>query len=111
MAVSDDFLEYIEDQLSELHITRRKMFGGAGLYRDGKIFGLVADDTVYFKVDDSNRMKYLDSGSSKFKPFPDKEMYMSYYDVPPEVLEDSAEFSSWALLSLKIPSSKKRKKK
>lgn len=111
MAVSNDFLEYVEDQLSELQITHRKMFGGAGLYRDGKVFGLVADDTVYFKVDDSNRMKYLDSGSSKFKPFPDKEMYMSYYEIPPEVLENSVELCSWALLSLKIPSSKKGNRK
>ena len=111
MAVSDDFLEYVKDQLSDLKITHRKMFGGAGLYRNGKIFGLVADDTVYFKVDHSNRMIYLDAGSFKFKPFPDKTATMPYYEVPPEVLEDSVEFCSWALLSLKIPASKKRKNK
>ena len=46
MAVSDDFLEYVKDQLSDLQISHRKMFGGAGLYRNGKLFGLVADDTV-----------------------------------------------------------------
>ncbi len=111
MAVSDEFLEYLKDQLSELQVTHRKMFGGAGLYRGGKIFGLVADDTVYLKVDDSNRIDYENEGSSRFKPFPDKEMYMQYYEIPPRVLEDSAEFSSWALISLKIPSSTKRKKK
>jgi len=29
------------------------MFGGAGLYRDGKMFGLIADDVAYLKADDS----------------------------------------------------------
>lgn len=56
MAVSNDYLEYIVDQLLAWgEVTVRKMFGGAGLYRDGKMFGLVADDVVYLKVDDSNR--------------------------------------------------------
>lgn len=53
MAVSDDFLNYVLDQLSRWgHVTVRRMFGGAGLYRDGKMFGLIADDIAYLKADD-----------------------------------------------------------
>ena len=67
MAVSNDFLEYIRDQLREWGpISVRKMFGGAGLYRDGKMFGLVADDVIYLKVDDTNRGKYEAVGSGFF---------------------------------------------
>ena len=51
MAVSNDFLEYVLDQFSAWgEVTVRKMFGGAGLYRDGKMFGLVADNVAYLKV-------------------------------------------------------------
>ena len=42
MSVSDEFLEFLLDQLSGWGgVTARKMFGGAGLYRDGKMFGLI----------------------------------------------------------------------
>jgi DNA transformation protein len=41
MAVSNDYLDYVTEQLSEFgEITIRKMFGGAGLYFDELIFGL-----------------------------------------------------------------------
>ncbi len=86
MAISEDFLFYVLDQLSELGVTYRKMFGGAGLYRNGKVFGLIADATVFLKVDDSNRNSFTDAGSLQFRPFPDKEMLMPYYEVPPSVL-------------------------
>lgn len=29
------------------------MFGGAGLYRDGVMFGILDDDAVFFRVDDA----------------------------------------------------------
>lgn len=111
MAVSEEFLTYVLDQLSELGVTHRKMFGGAGLYRDKKIFGLIADETVYLKVDDSNRKQYLDTGCMQFKPFPDKDMHMPYYEIPASVLEDSSEFCEWAVVSLRIPSSQKTNKR
>ncbi len=54
MPVSDDFLNYVLDQLSAWgSVSVRRMFGGAGLYREGRMFGLIADDVVYLKVDDA----------------------------------------------------------
>ena len=58
MSVSEAFLAYVLDQLSGWGgVSARKMFGGAGLYRDGKMFGLIADDVTYLKVDDANRRR------------------------------------------------------
>ncbi len=108
MAVSDAFLEYMSDQLSTWGgVTSRKMFGGAGLYRDGKMFALIADDVAYLKVDDSNREKYLKAGSSPFQPYPDKPNTMPYYEIPPDVLEDPNELISWSKEALDIQLSKK----
>jgi DNA transformation protein len=108
MAVSDDYLEYVVDQLSTWgEVSVRKMFGGAGLYRDGKMFGLVAENVAYLKVDDTNRDKFLKAGSSPFKPYPDKPAMMSYFEIPPDILENPAELAEWAAESLSIQ--KKRK--
>lgn len=108
MAVSDDYLEYLLDQLSTWGgVTSRKMFGGAGLYRDGKMFALIADDVAYLKVDDSNRDKYLAAGSAPFQPYPDKPNTMPYYEIPPDVLESPNDLISWAKASLAIQKKKK----
>ena len=103
MTVSDSFLDYLIDQLSGFRdVSARKMFGGAGLYCDGKVFAFVADDMVYFKVDDTNREKYVKAGSKPFQPFPDKPTLMSYFEIPADVLEDSDELIKWADESLSI---------
>jgi len=61
--VSDDYLDYVLDLYSTWGgVSVRKMFGGAGLYREGRMFALIADDTVYLKVDDSNRPVYEERG-------------------------------------------------
>ncbi len=83
------------------------MFGGAGLYRDGKMFGLIADDVVYLKVDDSSREGFIQAGSSPFKPYPNKKTVMPYYEIPPEIMEDTEELIKWAKLSLDISGKKK----
>ncbi|EGW41393.1 TfoX/Sxy family protein [Desulfosporosinus sp. OT] len=50
MAVSESFKEYVVDQLVELgFVTVKKMFGGAGIYHDGLIFGLLADDVLILR--------------------------------------------------------------
>ena len=90
MAVSDDCLNFVLDQLSGWRdVSARRMFGGVGLYCGGTIFGVIADNVAYLKVDDSNRDEFLEAGSSRFDPYPDKVNVASYsyYEIPPEVLE------------------------
>ncbi len=108
MPVSNDFLDYILDQLARWgDVSVKRMFGGAGLYRDGKMFGLVANTVVYLKVDDTNRDKFLLRESSPFKPFPNRPTILSFYQLPEDVLESPEEFIEWAEESLSIQ--KKRK--
>ena len=103
MPLSDEFTAYVLDQLfAWREVTARKMFGGVGLYCDGLMFGLMADDVVYLKVDDSNRQTFVDAGCGPFRPYPDKSTEMSYYEVPPDVLETPPELGEWAQRSLAI---------
>jgi DNA transformation protein and related proteins len=102
MAVSDDYLHYVLDQLAGLgHLASRRMFGGVGLYHDERFFALISRDTLYFKVNDSNRRHYEERGMERFRPFDDKPQWsMTYYTVPADVLEDAEECVIWARKSV-----------
>ncbi len=90
MSVSEGYIDYLLDQLNGLgDIGVRKMFGGAGLYLNGVFFAIVADDLLYFKVDDSNLHDYLSAGMMKFHS-------LRYYEVPAEVVEDREALAEWA---------------
>lgn len=109
MAVSDAFLTYVLDQLSRLGgVSARRMFGGAGLYRDGKMFGLIADDVAYLKVDDSNREEFVKAGSEAFIPYREKGNMtaMPYHTIPPQVLENGEGLYRWARRSMKFSTSR-----
>jgi DNA transformation protein and related proteins len=106
MPVSSDYLDYVLDQLRPFgNVVARRMFGGVGLYADGFFFGII-DDTVYFKVDDSNRADYEARRSRKFavtmgKDAP-REVSMSYYAVPEDVLEEPDDLKVWARKALAV---------
>lgn len=76
------------------HVTARAMFGGHGLYRDRAIFGLIADDRLYFKTDDTTRHLYEQYHAEPFTYSKQGKKYqMSYYEVPVEVMENPGELS------------------
>jgi DNA transformation protein len=107
MRVGDTFRDYVLGQLAEVkHVHARAMFGGIGLYADDLFFGLVAADTLYFKVDDTSRPAYEAAGMGPFRPFADKPMTMSYYQVPVAVLEDAADLTAWANAAITVAAAK-----
>lgn len=110
MPVSDEYLTYVVDQLDDLGpVQSKRMFGGAGLYFEGLFFGLIADDVLYFKVDDSNRADYEASGMGPFQPYPDKKVVMQYYEVPIDVLENRNTLRDWAEKAVRIAERKTKK--
>jgi DNA transformation protein len=97
----DDFVEHVCDLLAPLGAVRaRAMFGGHGIYVDEVFCAIVAGDTLYFKVDDHNRADYEALGYAPFKPFDDKPMVMSYYEVPAEVMDRRNALVEWARKAL-----------
>ena len=103
MAISDDFLEYVLEQLSTWgEVRARRMFGGAGLYRQGNMFGLIADDVAYLKVGRLNQEDFEKAGSRPFQPYPDRKTTMPYWAIPVEVLEDREELARWAEKALAV---------
>jgi DNA transformation protein len=108
MSVSADFVTYVVDQLAATAtVVSRRMFGGVGLYANELFFGLIAEDALYFKVDDSNRPDYVSRGSKPFRPrarAPDA-YSMSYFEVPADVIEDTDELGRWARKALSVAAS------
>lgn len=88
-------------------IRARSMFGGVGLYSGELFFALIADDTVYFKVDASTRPEFEARGMGPFRPFGDAGGTMQYYQVPEDVLEDPETLRPWAEKALAIARQKK----
>lgn len=103
MPVSNSYRDYVLEQLAVAgSVTAKKMFGGVGLYLDGLFFALIADDRLYFKVDDTNRSDYEAVGMGSFQPYDDKPYTMQYYEVPVEILEDGVDLCIWAKKALAV---------
>lgn len=97
MAVNPGFLDHVVEQLNGSEdVSTRKMFGGAGIYLNGKIVGIIVEAELYLKVSEGNMEDYINRGMKQFIPFEDKPMKMPYYEVPSEVLEDRDELQRWA---------------
>ena len=111
MAVKDDYLQYVLEQLAGLgKVSARRMFAAVGLYHEDRFFAIIAGDTLYFKVNDGNRGDYERRGMDRFRPYPDRPaVSMTYYEVPADVLEDADECAAWARKSSAIASAARKK--
>ena len=111
MPVSPSFRTFVLDQLSRAvpRIRARSMFGGVGIYGGDLFFALIADDTLYFKVDDSNRPDFERLGMRPFQPYGEEGEVMQYYQVPAELLEDVAALRPWVERAMAVAARKKRK--
>jgi len=108
MAVKEEFLNYIKDQLSELgEIETKKMFGGIGFFKQGFMFAMIGGDTFKLKVDESNKMDFEAKG---MKPHhsTSKKKGMPYWEVPVDVLEDKSVLTQWAKNSYNIAAKNKK---
>ena len=112
MPVQPQYLAYILEQLAALSSLRpNRMFGGVGLYSDGLFFGLIDDDTLYFKTSPENIEQYRSRNMPKFMPFPDKTgAVMGYHQVPADVIEDAETLVAWARQSVAIALASQAKK-
>ena len=67
MAFSKEYAEHILDLLEPLGtISIKRMFGGGGVYWGASMFALIADEVLYFKVDDESMDDFKAAGSEPF---------------------------------------------
>ena len=104
MAVQPQYLAYILEQLAGINnLHSRRMFGAVGLYSGELFFGLIDDDTLFFKTDGSNAADYTSRNMPRFMPFPERpEAVMAYYQVPADIVEDNESMEIWARKSVAV---------
>ncbi len=93
-----EFVTHVVDMLEPLGpVSAKRMFGGYGIYLDGMMFALVADDTLYLKVDDESRSEFAAAGLEPFRYSKKGKTYeMSYHAAPEDALEDAELLREWA---------------
>lgn len=63
----DDFRAHVVELLAPLGAVRtRSMFGGVGIYQGDLFFALIADGTLYLKVDRENEARFVAEGLGPF---------------------------------------------
>jgi DNA transformation protein len=111
MPVSAQFREYALEQMGRVEpVTARAMFGGVGIYSSGLFFALIDDDTVYLKVDDTNRADFQAAGMGPFRPFGEDSPSMNYFELPAELLEEPDRLRPWMHKALEVARRKRRKR-
>ena len=93
-----EFVDYLHEVFAVFGtIHARRMFGGYGLYHEGVMFALVADDTLYLKANaqTAGYFKKLDLPPFEYRKG-DQTVKMSYYLAPDSMMDDPEEAVIWA---------------
>lgn len=75
-------------------VTSKKMFGGYGIFKDGKMFGMVdSKGNCFLKTSDTTRPDFEKEGSVKHSRMP-------YFTIPEKVFNDLDTLLVWAEKSM-----------
>jgi len=117
MTSRDPFIAHLSELLAPLGaVSARRMFGGWGLYVDGVMIGLVAEETFYLKTDARNRAEFEQAGSAPFV-FEGRGRIVetSYWSAPESAMDAADAMRPWAQSALEAarrkPAAKPKRKK
>ncbi|SDW82642.1 DNA transformation protein [Variovorax sp. YR634] len=96
-----EFVESLHETFERLgRIETRRMFGGHGIWHEGRMIALVAKDTLYLKADAESAAHF---DKLNLPPFTyvrqGKSMPMSYRQAPADLFEDREEAALWGRLA------------
>jgi len=103
MVASDTYAEFLREQFAPLgRVTMRRMFGKTGVFCDGVMFGMVTENTLYFRVDDKNRATFKEAQS--FPPLnyakKGRTIDLAFWRVPERLFDEPDELIAWARAAL-----------
>ena len=93
----NEFVDYVRELMADwATVSARKMFGGYGLYREGLMFALIAEDELFFKADADNMAQFERAGCHPFVyASQTRTVQMSYWSAPAASLDAPAEMGEW----------------
>jgi DNA transformation protein and related proteins len=106
--------EFIRDLFAPFGpVLVRRMFGGAGLFREGLMFGLVSDGALFLRVDADSIPDFEREDSRPFvytrakSPGKVGRASLSYWRLPERLYDDPEELAVWASRALAIAQRRK----
>jgi len=106
--------EFIRELFSPFGpVTVKRMFGGAGIWSEGLMFGLAFDGAIFLKVDETSIPEFQREGSRPFVYTRAKSKgrvgraSLSYWRLPERLYDDPEELAVWAARALAIAQHKK----
>lgn len=95
---------HFEDLFAPLGgVSVRRMFGGRGIFREGLMFALAHDDTLYLKVDETTRPAFEAESSEPFAPeMGGKKTEMGYRRLPEQLYDEPEAFVEWAQAAFEV---------
>src|SRR5580704_18349462 len=103
MVASDSFAEFLREQFSPLgRLTFRRMFVKTGVFCDGVMLGMVADNTLYFRVDEENKATFEEAAAFPPLNYSKKgfTIDLGFWRAPERLFDEPDEFLLWARSAL-----------
>jgi DNA transformation protein and related proteins len=95
--------EFISDLFAQFGpVTVRRMFSGAGIFRDGLMFGLIIRDVIYLKADEVTIAGFAREGCAPFTYTRGKasgrpsQHALPYWGLPERLYDDPEELAVWS---------------
>ena len=103
MVASDSFSQFLREQLAPFGaVAFRRMFGKTGVFCEGLMFGVVADDALYFRVDAQNRATL--SEAEAYPPLNYRKkgetIDLAFWRAPERLFDEPDELIAWARAAL-----------
>jgi DNA transformation protein and related proteins len=106
--------EFIGELFAQFRpVTVRRMFGGAGIFAEGLMFGLVFDGAIFLKVDAASIPDFEREGCTPFVYTRARSRgrvgrhSLSYWRMPERLYDDPDELAAWAGRAFAIAQRKK----
>ncbi|MGY4308480.1 DNA transformation protein [Bradyrhizobium sp. USDA 4369] len=103
MVATSDYVEFLREQFAPLgSITIRRMFGKTGVFHDGAMLGMVADNTLYLRVDDDNRAMFAEAQSHPPLSYRKNGVAidLAFWRIPDRLFDEPDEFIDWSRAAL-----------
>ena len=100
LSTSAGFLEFLTEQMAGFGpVTVRRMFGGAGVFRDGVMFALIVDEVLYLQGRSTRTRRRFQGRRPKSRSLTRRRKarrtVMSYWRAPERCLDDPDEMTEW----------------
>ena len=94
---SENTASVVLEKLNDIdELSSKKMFGGHGLFHQGKMFGMVdPKGEPYLKVNDTQRAIFEKKGATAHAKMP-------YVTIPDKIFNNKEEFKEWAWQSINL---------